>query len=73
MIDKNLPIKQEFGYTEIQFAEETKDPDDAYVLSKAYGNVSIGSDDNLVYIDSKEDAEMLIKALQKALNEGWWD
>lgn len=72
MIDKNLPIKHRNGYIEIEFAEDNKDPADAYALSKGFGFISLDCSEGSVYIDSKEDAEMLIKALQKALNEGWW-
>ena len=60
----------------ILFSDQTNDSDGCILRKRTF--VSIETDclreegDSAVFIDSKEDAENLIKALEKAIELGWW-
>ena len=60
----------------ILFSGRTNDSDGCILRKRTF--VSIETDclreegDSAVFIDSKEDAENLIKALEKAIELGWW-
>lgn len=51
---------------------EGEDDGDAYVLSLAGDLTRIESPNTYVFIDNKEDAKNLIKALEKAIELGTW-
>ena len=68
-------IKQDYEeITKIKFSEND-DYNTPSVLDKEGGRVSLSSseDDPLCFIPTKEDAVHLIKALQMAIDKGWWD
>ena len=45
----------------------------AYLISKTSAGVSIDTAIKSVYVETKEDAQNLIKALGKAIELGWWN
>lgn len=55
----------------IQFGDG-HDPDDAYVLTLCGSLTKVESEDSFVYINNKQDAINLIKAVEKALELGTW-
>ena len=57
--------------TSIRFADFTL-RDNVVKLSVFQGSVYINTDIGSSRISSEEDAENLIKALQKAIELGWW-
>lgn len=73
MIDNNLPIQFVDGGEQIVFAGNNKDEDDGHTLDGTFGLPSIVSNECEIFIDTKEDAENLIRALEKAIERGWWN
>lgn len=56
--------------TSIVFADCEKDGDNAYSLELSGSYTKLYSANNWLFVDSKEDAQNLIKALQKAIELG---
>ena len=69
-IDIRVNSKEEI--TNIEFADSMEN--NAYILTKytGYAGIQIENEDFGVEISSKEDAQNLIKALEKAIELGWW-
>lgn len=56
----------------IRFSDSSGSIENAELLQRYIDVVGINSEDREIFLTSKEDAENLIKALQKAIELGWW-
>lgn len=56
----------------IRFSDSSGSIENAELLRRYIDVVGINSEYLEIFLTSKEDAENLIKALQKAIELGWW-
>ena len=74
MASIDIRVNGEENITKIEFSDSMGVGVNAYFLDACGGNgVTIDDDDTCVNIASKEDAQNLIKALEKAIELGWWN
>ena len=57
----------------IKFSDAENFEDACYLMKRSFVSINTYEESTEpVFIDSKKDAENLIKALQKAIELGWW-
>lgn len=60
------------GIKFIKFSDKENESDGCKLRKGRFVSIDTELDDNCVFIDTLEDAKNLIKALEKAIELGWW-